>query len=337
MTFIEKLHGYQQSGSLPKKIAFTLEDFYKGYIAAVSKQHQNLSGIESNLRQYLDLVVEQIACPSSFDLFHKRVTEPFNFYRFGLDIIKPLVLSPSSKVFGLPHIQLMTQQLARKENVILFANHQTETDPQIINLLLEETYPKFAEEMIFLAGQRVTTDPLAVPFSLGCNLLSVYSKRYIEHPPEERHQKLLHNQRTMKQMQQLLLEGGKCIYVAPSGGRDRKNPDTNQIEIAPFDPQSIEMIYLIAQQTNHPTHFYPLSLATYEILPPPQSIEKKLGEKRPTSCCPAFLYFGEEIVMENFPGMDDKDKKINRQKRADFIWGIVKKQYEQFHPYLEPI
>ncbi len=100
--------------------------------------------------------------------------------------------------------------------------------------------------MIFVAGERVITDPLAVPFSMGRNLLCIFSKRYIDHPPEQKMKKQLHNKRTMELMSELLSEGGKAIYVAPSGGRDRPNAD-GVVEIAPFDPQSIEMFYLMAR------------------------------------------------------------------------------------------
>ncbi len=50
--------------------------------------------------------------------------------------------------------------------------------------------------MIFVAGERVITDPLAVPASMGRNLLCIYSKRYIDHPPELKSEKQLHNKRT---------------------------------------------------------------------------------------------------------------------------------------------
>ena len=43
--------------------------------------------------------------------------------------------------------------------------------------------------MIFVAGERVITDPLAIPFSMGSNLLCIYSKRYIDHPPEKKIEK----------------------------------------------------------------------------------------------------------------------------------------------------
>ena len=80
-------------------------------------------------------------------------------------------------------------------------------------------------------------------------------------------------------MSNLLQEGGKIIYVAPSGGRDRKNAK-GEIEIAAFDPSSIEMLYLMARKAERPTHFVPLTLSTYHLFPPPATIQKEIGEER---------------------------------------------------------
>ena len=58
-----------------------------------------------------------------------------------------------------------------------------------LSVLLDDHYPGFAEKMIFVAGERVITDPVAIPFSLGRHLLCIYSKRYIDHPPEKKVEK----------------------------------------------------------------------------------------------------------------------------------------------------
>jgi glycerol-3-phosphate O-acyltransferase len=275
----------------------------------------------------LDLVIRQLEKPYNFEPFHKHITRPFDYYHFGLDFIRPLILMNSSKVLGSKEVTTMVKQLAKGDNVILLANHQTEPDPQVISILLEKTHPKFAKDMIFVAGHRVISDPLAVPFSMGRNLLCIFSKKHVEYPPEQKQIKLLHNQRTMKIMSQLLIEGGKCIYVAPSGGRDRVNAQ-GKIDVALFDPQSIEMFYLMAQQSSKTTHFYPLALATYHLLPPPDLVEKELGEHRQAKSTPVHLAFGSEIEMEKFPGSEGKDKRSKRKARAEFIWNLVRKDYE---------
>lgn len=308
------------------KVQAILEEFYGNYLNAVQQGGTETSQAHQLLEKLISLVAQAIKTPYTFDLFHRHVRQPFDYYQFSLDFIRPLIDFSHSKVLGTDNINHMLDQLARGENVILLANHQTEPDPQIIHLMLDPLHPGKTEDMIFVAGHRVTTDPMAIPMSMGCNLLCIYSKKHMDHPPEEKPLKVLHNQRTMQKMKDLLEEGGKWIYVAPSGGRDRAD-EKGFIDVAPFDAQSLEMFWLMAQQATPKTHFYPLALYTYHVLPPPGRVEKEIGEKRKTSYSPVFLHFGPEIDMENFPGSQDLSKKDRRQKRAEYIGNLVKQQY----------
>src|SRR5579863_2540912 len=133
---------------------------------------------------------------------------------------------------------------------------------------------------------------------------------------------MLHNKNTMELMSRLLQEGGKIIYVAPSGGRDRRDAQ-GHVFPARFDPNSIEMFYLMAKKAKTPTHFYPLALSTYDLLPPPETIQKELGEVRVAKRSPIHLSFAPEFNMEKFPGSEENDKSVKRQGRADAIWHIV--------------
>ncbi|MBA3602210.1 MAG: 1-acyl-sn-glycerol-3-phosphate acyltransferase [Parachlamydiaceae bacterium] len=325
----EDIKSYAACGDLPPAIAETLDKFCRSYQKAVENSGKPFEECRPILTTFIKLVVEEVKNPSTFEPYHQQVSSPFDYYQFGLDIIRPLIAFDKSSVGNLQALEVMKGQLANKENVIFFANHQTEPDPQIINLILEKHYPELAKGMVFLAGHRVISDPLAVPFSKGCNLLCIFSKKYIETPPDQKMHKQVHNQKTMKRMQGLLEEGGKCIYVAPSGGRDRINAE-GVIEVAAFDPQSIEMFRLIAQQAKRPTHFYPLALSTYHLMPPPNNVEKELGERRHTECIPIHLAFGNEIDMQDFPGCDPANKQLNRQLRANYICSLVKADYAKF-------
>lgn len=306
---------------LPKKFEKILAKFFECYKEAAG-------GDDSILNQFIQLVGKQLEHPFTFEPYHKKVRHPIDYYKFGLDFIRPLVDLPHSSVHGLDVLDKIDQQLKSKENVVLLANHQTETDPQAIAILLEKTHPHIGEKIIYVAGERVVTDPLAVPCSMGCDLLCIYSKRYIDHPPELKAQKQLHNKNTMELMSRLLQEGGKIIYVAPSGGRDRRN-NRGEIEVAPFDPASIEMFYLMARKAKTPTHFYPFCLATYDLLPPPETVQKELGEVRVAKRCPIHIAFAKEFDMEIFPGSEENDKTIRRKARADAIWNLVNSDYQR--------
>ena len=327
MDHLERLAEAKKRGIISAELTELVNNFFICYRDAVAENGYPVEKLPI-LNQFLELVILQLRDPYSFEPYHESIREPIDYYKFGLDLVRPLVVFPKSTLLGTEHLKEIEKKIAHGENVILFANHQTEPDPQAISLLLEKDYPKLAEQMIFVAGQRVITDPLAVPFSLGRNLLCIFAKRYIEMDPELKQEKLTHNQQTMRKMAQLLSEGGKCIYVAPSGGRDRPDAE-GKIAVAPFDPQSIEMFRLMGTQSGRPTHFHTLALASYDLFPPPSSIDMDLGERRQTDCSPVHLFFGPAIDMAGCVDPSISDKKERRIARANYIWGVVNNHYQQ--------
>lgn len=310
-----------EKSASPKYVRLMLS-FLNDYRAAVASFEETIP----TLLLFLQMIEKESKTPSVFEPYHKKVRHPIDYYRFGVDFLKPLVDLERSRILGGDHLDAIEKALKKGDNVILFANHQTESDPQIISVLLEKTHPKIGESIIYVAGERVITDPLAIPFSLGCDLLCIYSKRYIDYPPEEKGEKQLHNKKTMQLMSRLLEEGGKIIYVAPSGGRDRKNAK-GVVEVAPFDPDSIEMFYLMARLSKTKAHFVPLTLATYDILPPPETVQVELGETRVAKRSPAHVAFAPFFDMENPVFTGEKDKTKRRAIRAEAIHAIVKNTY----------
>jgi glycerol-3-phosphate O-acyltransferase len=310
----------------PARYTPILLDFFEGYQAALVEAGIDPAAFDHLLCGFIDRLEEQLASPFTFEPYHQQITEPFDYYRYGVEFLRPLVDTSSSSLRGHDHLDRAAAQLAAGENVVFFANHQTEGDPQAISLLLEDRYPRIGQEIIFVAGERVTTDPLAVPFSIGRNLLCIYSKRYIDNPPDLRTTKQLHNRKTMERMSELFDEGGKCVYVAPSGGRDRANA-RGVVEVAAFDPQSIEMFYLMARRAGRPAHFYPMALATYDFLPPPETIQVEIGERRRIKRTGIHMTVGAAVNMEQFPGSEVEDKHARREARARHIWQCVSNDY----------
>ena len=325
MDLIKKI----EQSSIQEKHKREFKQFYTAYKEILDKSAVDPSLYESTLDFFLERLKEQAISPYEFKLYHEKVRKPLDFYQFGLDFMSPLVDKPTSSLQGEENLQEIKRKLAQGENVIFFANHQIEADPQVISILLEKDFPELAEEMISVAGERVIIDPLAAPFSRGRNLLCIYSKRYIDNPPELKEKRQLHNKKTMELMCELLKQGGHAIYVAPSGGRDRKD-NTGTVQVSSFDPRSIEMFYLMAKKAKTPTSFYPMALATYHLLPPPDTIKIEIGEVRKVGKGAAHLWVGKKISMENFPGSMESDKKKNRELRAEFIWNEVNKAYKNF-------
>lgn len=321
--FIKKLKIYYSEKKLSEKYYHIFLTFFDCFRSSLTDSPLDYV---KNFHIFLELFLENSTTPYTFPLYHQKIRAPFDYYTFGKDFFKPLVDEEHCKLLGLDRLKEIETYLKNKENVILFANHQAELDPQAISMLLEEKFPYLADKVISVAGERVTTDPIAIPFSLGCDLLSIYSKKYIDNPPEHKHEKQLHNKKTMEVMQSLLEEGSKIIYVAPSGGRDRKGAE-GKVVPSPFDPKSIEMFYLMAKKAKTPTHFYPLALATYDLLPPPEVTEKEIGEARSTQKAPISLSVGKEVDMESFNHIKDKHKK--REERTSFIFNQMLTEYKK--------
>jgi glycerol-3-phosphate O-acyltransferase len=329
VTLIEnELQQLERNCVMPHKYQKILRVFYEGVRDALDAAHQPQENFLKQFLLFLHLIEEQFRSPYSFHPYHRKIRDPLDYYRFGLEFVRPLIDQAHSKVFGEEVLQKIEQQILAGENVILLANHQTETDPQAISILLEKAHPLLGEELIYVAGERVVTDPLAIPFSMGCNLLCIYSKRYIDHPPELKAKKQLHNKHTMERMSQLLSEGGRAIYVAPSGGRDRRNEE-GVVEVARFDSQSLEMLSLMAKKSKRATHFYPLILDTYELLPPPDHVQHELGELRIAKFTPIQLSFLAECDMGHSFGVASLEKSERRRARAEAIWSLVDAEYRR--------
>lgn len=327
LAFFEKLKNAHQESLFTKKLSETIEIFYRSYerIALTNGySHKDFTWI---FIDYVDLIIRYLNCPFEFQPYHKQIRLPYDYFQFGVDFLTPLVQRQGSKIYGEKNLAKIQRYIHQGDNVILLANHQTEADPIAITIMLLDKAPKLAKEMISVAGERVLTDPLSVPFSMGCNLLCIYSKRYIDHPPEQKAQKQHHNKKTMQLMSELLSIGGQLIYIAPSGGRDRKNSD-GKIIPAPFDPQSIEMLYLMSNRAKKQTHFFTLALSTYTLLPPPETIQQELGENRVTEGGTIQLAFGKELDMERLPIQQNKDKHLRRKLRADYIHNLVLQDYQ---------
>lgn len=74
--------------------------------------------------------------------------------------------------------------------------------------------------------------------------------------------------------------GGQFIWVAPSGGRDRPDPETGKFVVSPYDPKSVEVFRLMAAKakgregTGPATHFFPFAMWTNKLVPPPDQVSR---------------------------------------------------------------
>ncbi|OIS96451.1 glycerol-3-phosphate acyltransferase, chloroplastic [Nicotiana attenuata] len=206
------------------------------------------------------------------------------------------------------------------------SNHQSEADPAVIALLLELKHPYIAENIIYVAGDRVITDPLCKPFSMGRNLLCVYSKKHMGDDPKLVEKKKRANTRSLKEMAVLLRGGSKLIWIAPSGGRDRPNPVTKEWYPAPFDASSTDNMRRLVEHAGVPGHIYPLAILCYDIMPPPPQVEKNIGEKRIISFHGTGISVGPKIDFHQVAGaLEDPEEAKMVYTKA--LYDSVNQQY----------
>jgi len=301
------------------------------YEKILHKRGLPLQKYHSLIKQYVQLIANQISKPYKFFSHHRAIRHPIDHYELGKQLFYPLIDFSHSVVKGKEYLHIMEEILRAKENVIIFANHQTEADGFILHLLLDKEFSYLSKHITFIAGDRVLTDALAVPISLGLNLFSVYSKKYFHIYPQQKSKMIAHNKRTIFCISRHLKKGQQCIVIFPSGGRDRYNSQNRTLEIAPFDAKSIDLLYLLGKKSKLKTHFFPLALFTHNLLPPPESLQVQIGESRYVNESPVFLHFGERICMENFSLEKDNDNHAGGENddRSRYIWHCVQQLYKQ--------
>ena len=153
-------------------------------------------------------------------------------------------------------------------------------------------------------------------------------------------------------MLRLFKGGGKCIWVAPSGGRDR--PDADGVYTpAAFDPKSVEMFRLMsAKAADKTTHFFPVAMMTHRLFPPPKTLTPgALGESRKAIRGSVNIAIGEPIdfdevtragcLVDDFPPGCVEDREDAAQVAAEFAHlqvsqlyaDLVKSAKERGSPY----
>ncbi|XP_066344125.1 glycerol-3-phosphate acyltransferase, chloroplastic-like [Miscanthus floridulus] len=316
------------NGKLPADVTSNLEELYYNYRNAVL-QNGDPNAYEimlSNMTALFDRVLLDVQNPFTFPPYHKAVREPFDYYMFGQNYIRPLVDFRNSYVGNISVFHDMEEKLHQGHNVVLMSNHQTEADPAIISLLLEKTNPWISENIVYVAGDRVVTDPLCKPFSMGRNLICVYSKKHMNDFPELIEMKRRSNTRSLKEMALLLRGGSQLIWIAPSGGRDRPNPSTGEWYPAPFDSSAVDSMRRLLEHAGVPGHIYPLSLLCYEVMPPPQQVEKEIGEQRVISFHGVGLSVTEEIKYGDITA-HTKNADEGRELFTNTLYNSVVNQY----------
>lgn len=321
------LEGGAAAGRIPPPLVAGFLDFYSNYSGAVLKAGGSEETVTKVMTAIADRVLDQFANPYTFPSRHVRMTAPYNYYEFGQAYVRELVDFSKSLVGHADRFAAVAAQLAAGDNVVLLANHQTEADPAVWALLLEGAFPGLATDVAYVAGDRVVTDPLCKPFSMGRNLFCVHSKKYMDVDPALKEEKQKTNRRTVSELAKALKAGGALLWIAPSGGRDRPS-EAGEWRPAPFDPAAVELMRQLAAKAAPRGHLWPLAMESGPMMPPPPAVQKELGERRLTNHVGVGISLGPELDIASIvAGIDESDRDARAAAVARAAYDAVVKEY----------
>lgn len=318
-----------ESGKCPPQLVLGFKDFYENYRGAIvgsgapGADEAFATRVQATIA---DTVFAQFAQPYTFPSFHTRILEPYDYYAFGQRYVGSLINFSDSAVGHLDRFAQIDAQLAAGENVVLLANHQTEADPGVFAHMLEASFPRVARDVVYVAGDRVVTDPLCKPFSMGRNLFCVHSKKHLDDVPELKASKMETNRKTLVAMGKALAEGGKLIWIAPSGGRDRPKPDGTW-RPDPFDPAAVELMRNLLSRSKRPGHLYPMAMWSWKLMPPPPSVDKALGERRITNYTGVGISVAPELDVAAVTAPAGGDKEAAQRLLAEAAHAAATEEY----------
>ena len=323
-------------GLIPAKLEPAFSELYTNYKEAVlgsGVEGKDAAEVAGTLNALACRVLKEYIDPYTFPSYHERITAPFDYYALGQRYTSSLIDISNSYLGHEQRFAAIQELLEAGDNVILLANHQTEADPGVWATLLEQKFPELAENLVYVAGDRVVSDALCKPFSMGRNLFTIFSKKHMAYQDAStKKAQMKQNMTTVRTMQKMLNEGGNVIWIAPSGGRDR--PDASGVfQVADFDPASVELMRKLGSKAKKKTHLFPLAMFSHAIMPPPAALEKDVGEQRLTFFSGCAISVVEEMDEEAvLAGVAEEDR---LQVFADAVQAVVTEEYKVLEAMVE--
>lgn len=319
-SFMAALASEVESGRIPKQLVPLWTDFFGNYKKAILSADlptHDIKLVAEVQASIADTVINQFANPYKFPSFHQSMTEPYDYFEFGQKYVGSLIDFTKSYLGHRERFDEIEKQLEAGDNVIIYANHQSEADPGIWAHMLMHTHPKLAKQICYVAGDRVVSDPLCVPFSMGRNLYCVHSKRHMEDDPDTKAEKSAMNRQTLRNMGMAFAKGGTLLWIAPAGGRDRPGDDGVYVP-GKFDPAAVELMRALSVKAENKagtkSHFYPFAMYSAPLMPPPKTVEKGLGERRMVNFTGVGISVGEEMdvkaVVEAVPDASENKEAV---------------------------
>lgn len=101
------------------------------FVRSSMEAGQDAQTFQHNIQTFITSVQSSIKQPYQFSPYHPAVRAPVDYYTWGNDFIRPLIIQQQSRLVGEEHAREILGCIDRGENVCILSNHQTEADPQV--------------------------------------------------------------------------------------------------------------------------------------------------------------------------------------------------------------
>lgn len=116
---LEKIEDLVSSKVIPEKYPQIFREFLNSYQEVIIEHGEDPENYIGIFDTFIELVKEGFKKPFTFEPYHEKIRAPFDYYKFGIDFLRPLVDLPNSTVSGAINLEYMESFLKKKENVIL--------------------------------------------------------------------------------------------------------------------------------------------------------------------------------------------------------------------------
>ena len=212
------------AGVLPSKYSSTflglIESYKAQMVKATNDEARAEKALTSIFKDMMTAYAGQIVGTPYDPSHHISIREPFDYYQMANAYIGSLIEFDRSILRYPERWTAVQEALERGENVVMLGNHQSEGDAAFIPLLTEVSHPGLGERVTYVAGDRVVTDLLCKPFSMGKNLLCVHSKKHMDDDPALKPAKMKQNPQHGEGHGEAA-QGGRPVHVDRPRGRPR--------------------------------------------------------------------------------------------------------------------
>lgn len=105
-------------GQIPQSFVTLMGSFFDEYTQSCIESNETPENFKKNIFSFLKYVQDAISQPYKFQPFHQAITSPIDYYTFGNNFIKPLIITEQSKLFGEENVKAMVEVLAKGMHVL---------------------------------------------------------------------------------------------------------------------------------------------------------------------------------------------------------------------------